>query len=250
MIADALPAISGPSILCLQAGNVNSGAFDPAPAIIPAAHAAGAWVHVDGAFGLWASAAPRLAHLAAGLGEADSWATDAHKWLNVPYDSGVAFVRNAKDLEGAMSVQGAAYLPTTDEREPARYTPEFSRRARGIEIWAALRSLGRTGLADLIQSSSADTLRALRARVERPVYEILNDVVLNQVRWVIFETTPRPEASNRRGTRRETPAGVAEPSMARQSMRDANQRFLVGHDSGRCGAEPGGDNQRGQVREG
>jgi glutamate/tyrosine decarboxylase-like PLP-dependent enzyme len=180
MRADAVPPISGPTILCIQAGNVNSGAFDPAPAIIPAVHAAGAWVHVDGAFGLWAAADPSRAHLVAGVGEADSWATDAHKWLNVPYDSGVAFVRNAADLEGAMSVQGAAYLPTTDQREPARYTPEFSRRGRGIEIWAALRSLGRSGLADLIDRCCRHAER-FAAGLSQAGYEILNEVVLNQV---------------------------------------------------------------------
>jgi glutamate/tyrosine decarboxylase-like PLP-dependent enzyme len=180
MRADAVPPISGPTILCLQAGNVNSGAFDPAPAIIPVAHAAGAWVHVDGAFGLWAAVDPRHAQLAAGLREADSWATDAHKWLNVPYDCGIAFVREAKDLEGAMSVQGAAYLPTTDEREPARYTPEFSRRARGVEVWAALRSLGRNGLADLIDRCCRYAERFAEG-LDKAGYEILNEVVLNQV---------------------------------------------------------------------
>ncbi len=180
MRADAVPPIAGPTILCLQAGNVNSGAFDPALSIIPAARAAGAWVHVDGAFGIWAAADPRRVHLVAGLGEADSWATDAHKWLNVPYDCGVAFVRNAKDLEGAMAAQGAAYLPTTDEREPARYTPEFSRRGRGIEVWAALRSLGRSGLADLIDRCCRYAER-FAAGLGDAGYEILNEVALNQV---------------------------------------------------------------------
>jgi glutamate/tyrosine decarboxylase-like PLP-dependent enzyme len=180
MRAVALPPISGPTILCLQAGNVNSGAFDPAPAIIPTAHAAAAWVHVDGAFGIWAAANPRHAHLVAGVRDADSWATDAHKWLNVPYDCGVALVRKPEDLEGAMAVQGAAYLPVTDEREPARYTPEFSRRGRGIEIWAALRSLGRDGLADLIDRCCRYAER-FAAGLNDAGYEILNEVVLNQV---------------------------------------------------------------------
>ncbi|MGH2347724.1 MAG: pyridoxal phosphate-dependent decarboxylase family protein, partial [Chloroflexota bacterium] len=139
-----------------------------------------AWVHVDGAFGIWAAADPRHAHLVAGLGEADSWATDAHKWLNVPYDSGLAFVKDGEALAGAMSGQGAAYLPMTGEREPARYTPEMSRRGRGIELWAALRSLGRNGLADLIDRCCRHAER-FAAGLGAAGYEILNEVVLNQV---------------------------------------------------------------------
>jgi len=177
--AEALPALAGPTLVCAQAGNVNTGAFDPLPEIIAAAHAAGAWVHVDGAFGLWAAAAPARAHLAAGLAEADSLATDAHKWLNVPYDSGLAFVRDPEALRAAMAVS-AAYLPQGETREPAQFTPELSRRARGVEVWAALRSLGRQGVADLIERNCrqaarfADGLRAAGCRV-------LNEVVLNQV---------------------------------------------------------------------
>src|SRR5215510_4179558 len=179
MRADALPGLSGATIVCIQAGNVNTGAFDPAREICAAARDAGAWTHVDGAFGLWAAASPRLAHLIAGFAEADSWATDAHKWLNAPYDSGIAFVREAEHLRAAMTI-GAAYLIAGAEREPAHYTPDMSRRARGLEIWAALRSLGRVGLADLIEgccrhaSRFAEGLRAAG-------YEILNNVVLNQV---------------------------------------------------------------------
>ena len=150
MRADQLPQLRTPSIVCVQAGNVNTGAFDPVTEVCRRAHEAGAWVHVDGAFGMWAAASPRYAHLAEGCGEADSWATDAHKWLNVPYDSGLAFVRDPKDLQGAMSVQ-AAYLPQGDHREPSQYVPELSRRARGVDVWAALKSLGRSGLADLIE---------------------------------------------------------------------------------------------------
>lgn len=179
MRADALPRIAGPTIICLQAGNVNSGAFDPATEICRAAHASGAWVHVDAAFGLWAAAAPARAHLAHGIAQADSWATDAHKWLNVPYDSGIAFVRNAEHLRAAMSVN-AAYLVRGDKREPNQFTPEMSRRARGVEIWAALRFLGRSGLADLVDrmcryaTRFADGLRDAGC-------EILNEVNLNQV---------------------------------------------------------------------
>lgn len=180
MRAEAIPPIHGPSIVCAQAGNVNTGAFDPLEEICEAAHEAGAWVHVDGAFGLWAAAAPARAALTAGLERADSWATDAHKWLNVPYDSGLAFVRNAASLRAAMAIT-ADYLPTdTPHRNPSDYTPELSRRARGVEVWAALRQLGRQGVADLVERCCeharrfADGLRAAG-------YEVLNDVVLNQV---------------------------------------------------------------------
>jgi glutamate/tyrosine decarboxylase-like PLP-dependent enzyme len=179
MRPDALPQISGPAIICLQAGNVNTGAFDPAEEIISRAHQAGAWVHVDGAFGLWAAAAPRRAHLVAGVDGADSWATEAHKWLNVPYDSGLVFVREASHLRAAMAAR-AAYLMKGEQREPDEYVPELSRRARGVEVWAALRSLGKEGLAEMIErtcvhaSSFAEGFRAAG-------YQVLNDVVLNQV---------------------------------------------------------------------
>jgi glutamate/tyrosine decarboxylase-like PLP-dependent enzyme len=147
MQPEALPPLDERTIVCIQAGNVNTGAFDPAPAIVERAHAAGAWVHVDGAFGLWARAAPSLAPLAAGLEGASSWATDAHKWLNVPYDSGLVFCHDASALRASMRGPGAAYLKQSEAREPDQYVPEFSRRARGIEVWAALLSLGRSGLA-------------------------------------------------------------------------------------------------------
>jgi glutamate/tyrosine decarboxylase-like PLP-dependent enzyme len=179
MRADMLPNLSGPTIVCLQAGNVNTGAFDPAPEIIPRAKAANAWVHVDGAFGLWVAAAPCKAHLMAGYADADSWATDAHKYLNTPYDSGLAFVRSLDVLQGAMAVS-AAYLPSSSTRDPANFTPELSRRARGIEVWAALHTLGRSGLADLVERTcryAARFAEGLRAAG----YTILNEVVLNQV---------------------------------------------------------------------
>src|SRR6266550_729548 len=134
---DALPPLDDNTLVCLQAGNVNTGAFDPADKIIPQAKAAGAWVHVDGAFGLWAAAAPARAHLIRGFAAADSWAIDAHKWLNVPYDSGMVVVRDPRHLHAAMAVN-APYLVIGEAREPEHYTPEFSRRARGIEVWAAL----------------------------------------------------------------------------------------------------------------
>ncbi len=179
MRSDAFPALSGPTIVCIQAGNVNTGAFDPAKEIIAKAHAANAWVHVDGAFGLWAAAAPRRAHLVEGVAEADSWATDAHKWLNVPYDSGLAFVRDPENLRAAMALS-AAYLPQGDRREPSQFTPELSRRARGIEIWAALRSLGRSGLADMIEGNCRHATRFAEG-LRAAGYEILNEVILNQV---------------------------------------------------------------------
>ena len=179
MRADALPKIAAPAIVCMQAGNVNSGAFDPAEEICRAAHAAGAWVHVDGAFGLWAAAAPGRAHLARGLAEADSWATDAHKWLNVPYDSGIAFVREPRNLQAAMSIN-AAYLMRGEKREPYRFTPEMSRRARGVEVWAALRTLGRTGLSEMIERNCLLAARFAEG-LKAAGHEILNEVVLNQV---------------------------------------------------------------------
>jgi glutamate/tyrosine decarboxylase-like PLP-dependent enzyme len=179
MRAESFPEIAPPAIVCIQAGNVNTGAFDPAQRICALAHEVGAWVHVDGAFGLWAAASPQYAHLASGLDQADSWATDAHKWLNVPYDSGLAFVRDVRHLNRAMSLS-AAYLPQGAHREPSQYTPELSRRARGVEIWAALRSLGRSGLADLIERSCRHARRFAES-LRASGYEILNEVELNQV---------------------------------------------------------------------
>jgi len=179
MRADVFPDLSGPTIVCLQAGNVNTGAFDPAPEIIPKAKAAKAWVHVDGAFGLWAAAAPSKAHLMAGFAAADSWATDAHKYLNTPYDSGLAFVRSPDVLQAAMAVS-AAYLPASPTRDPANFTPELSRRARGIEVWAALHTLGRSGLADLVERTCRHAARFAEG-LRSAGYTILNEVVLNQV---------------------------------------------------------------------
>lgn len=191
MRADALPHWSAPAIVCIQAGNVNSGAFDPAERIIAAAQKAGAWVHVDGAFGLWAAASSKLRHLLKGFEAADSWAVDAHKWLNVPYDSGVAFVREPQHLQKAMAIN-ASYFEPGSKREPDQHTPEMSRRARGVEVWAALRTLGRAGLADLVER--ACRFAAFFAeRLQKAGCEILNEVVLNQV-LVAFgedETTRR-----------------------------------------------------------
>ena len=178
--AEEMPRLWGPTIVCLQAGNVNTGAFDPFEAICSLARQAGAWVHVDGAFGLWAAAVPELGQLAKGVEQADSWATDAHKWLNVPYDSGLALVRDADALRAAMSVT-ASYLPTaTEHRNPSDYTPEFSRRARGVDVWAALRWLGRQGVADMIARTCRHA-RTFAKELQSAGYQVLNDVVLNQV---------------------------------------------------------------------
>jgi len=179
MRADLIPDISGPTILCLQAGNVNSGAFDPAEAIIPYAQANGAWVHVDGAFGLWARASDEVATLAKDFGAADSWATDAHKWLNVPYDCGVAIVRAAESLRRAMSIRGS-YLLLSEHRDAIDVTPDSSRRARAIEVWAALKSLGRSGLAELIDRNVRQA-KWLADQLDKAGIEVLNDVVLNQI---------------------------------------------------------------------
>jgi glutamate/tyrosine decarboxylase-like PLP-dependent enzyme len=179
MRVDAFPSVDERTIVCVQAGNVNTGASDPIAQICALACAQGAWVHVDGAFGLWAAAAPARAHLVHGIEQADSWATDAHKWLNVPYDSGLVFTRDADALRNAMSI-GGAYLAQQEERVPYHYTPDFSRRARGVEVWAALRQLGRQGLADLIERTCGHA-RRFAAGLERAGHRVLNEVVLNQV---------------------------------------------------------------------
>ncbi len=192
MRADALPELTNSTLICTQAGNVNTGAFDPISQICDRARNAGAWIHVDGAFGLWAQVAPSRTHLSAGLEKADSWATDAHKWLNVPYDGGLAFVRDADALRGAMAIT-AEYLPTTSpHRNPSDFTPELSRRARGVEVWAALRSLGRSGLSELIERNCRQARRFAEG-FQAAGYRVLNDVVLNQVLVSFGE----PEATHR-----------------------------------------------------
>jgi glutamate/tyrosine decarboxylase-like PLP-dependent enzyme len=185
---DALAAALGeiptgePTLLCLQAGNLHSGAFDPFTAAIGLAHERGAWVHVDGAFGLWAAASPRLAHLVEGIAGADSWSTDAHKTLNVPYDCGIAVVADPRALRSAMGVRTSYLL--ADSSGPANSyerAPELSRRARGVPVWATLRSLGRTGVADLVDGLARQA-RAIAAGVaDIDGVEILNDVVYTQV---------------------------------------------------------------------
>ena len=180
-LREALADGDGPAVVALQAGNVHSGAFDPLADAIEVAHAAGAWVHIDGAFGLWAAAAPRLRHLTEGMAAADSWATDAHKTLNVPYDSGVAVVADPEVLHGSLA-QHAAYLAAyAGASDPEDRVPELSRRARGVPVYAALAQLGRAGVADLVQGF-ADAATAIADGLARiPGARVLNDVVYTQV---------------------------------------------------------------------
>lgn len=179
IIPEKLPELDDMTLLCLQAGNVNSGAVDPMQELCHMAGAAGAWVHVDGAFGLWGKATSKYSHLLEGVELADSWSTDAHKWLNVPYDSGLCIVREPENLVAAMAFT-AAYMSHAGPREPFHYTPELSRRARGMEIWAALRSLGRKGLSEMIERN-CDQARRLAEALSAGGVEILNEVVLNQI---------------------------------------------------------------------
>jgi glutamate/tyrosine decarboxylase-like PLP-dependent enzyme len=182
-LREAIAAGDGPAIVCAQAGNVNTGACDPLQEIADIAEQAEAWLHIDGAFGLWAAASPAHRQLVAGAERADSWAVDAHKWLNVPYDSGIAFCAHPEAQQAAMGVR-ASYLIQADPdgpREPLDWNPEFSRRARGFPIYAAIRSLGRSGIAELIDRSCAHARRFADALSEAPGVELLNEVVLNQV---------------------------------------------------------------------
>jgi len=169
-----------PTIVCAQAGNVNTGAFDPLREVCEAAHDRGAWVHVDGAFGLWAAAAPSLRHLTDGAEGADSWATDAHKWLNVPYDCGIVFCAHPDSHRTAMTLS-AAYLARTGSRDGVDWTAESSRRARVFPVWAALRSLGRAGVTDLVERCCAHARRFAAILATDREVALLNEVVLNQV---------------------------------------------------------------------
>ena len=179
----ALAADDSPTIVCAQAGEVNTGAFDAFEEVADAAAEHGAWLHVDGAFGLWAAASPRLRNLVHGVERADSWITDAHKWLNVPYDSALVLCRDTEAHRAAMTVS-ASYLIQDDARavrDQVDWVPEFSRRARGFAVYAALRSLGRSGLAELVERACACARRFADGIVELPGVELLNEVVLNQV---------------------------------------------------------------------
>jgi glutamate/tyrosine decarboxylase-like PLP-dependent enzyme len=184
----------GPTIVCLQAGNLHSGAFDAIAEIAAIAHQRAAWVHVDGAFGLWAAASPRMRALVPGLETADSWATDAHKTLNVPYDCGVSVVAQPEAVRAAMGIRGASYLMHhATEPDPFDVVPELSRRARGVPVWAALRSLGRSGVAALVDRlvGNAQALAAGISQIETA--QVLNDVVYTQV-CVSFGDDSRTEA--------------------------------------------------------
>jgi glutamate/tyrosine decarboxylase-like PLP-dependent enzyme len=193
-LRDALRSGEGPAIVCAQAGEVNTGAFDAFDEIADAAQEHGAWLHVDGAFGLWAAASPRLRALVQGVERADSWITDAHKWLNVPYDSALVLCADPEAHRGAMTVS-ASYLIQDDTRatrDQVDWVPEFSRRARGFAVYAALRSLGRSGLAELVEGCCACARRFADGIVELPGVELLNDVVLNQVLFR-FESDQRTD---------------------------------------------------------
>jgi glutamate/tyrosine decarboxylase-like PLP-dependent enzyme len=179
MLAEKIPAVTAPAIICTQAGNVNTGTFDPVEAICSKIRNENVWIHVDAAFGLWAAASNEKKYLVRGIELADSWATDAHKWLNAPYDSGVVFVRDKASLFAAMS-STAAYLPSDEMREPFQYVPEMSRQARAIPVWAALKSLGTKGVAALIDRNCRQAARFAEA-LTGAGFAVLNDVVLNQV---------------------------------------------------------------------
>jgi len=180
MLADEIPNISGPTIICLQAGDVNSGCFDRFDEIIDKVGSDDCWIHVDAAFGMWALVSEKFKHLTKGIEKADSWSIDAHKWLNVPYDSGVALVKNAEALRTAMSF-GASYLtPAPGRRRPTDYSPGLSSRARGVDIWMALATLGKSGIAEIVDRCCSHAKYAAE-KLSRAGFEILNDVVLNQV---------------------------------------------------------------------
>ena len=182
-LRETLDRLDGPIIVCAQAGNVNTGAFDPLPGIVEAVRSKpNAWLHVDGAFGLWAAAVPELRDLVVGLEGADSWTTDSHKWLNVPYDSGVVICRDPAAHHAAMTLGAAYYVETAGgERDNYNWVPESSRRARGFPVYAALKSLGRSGLATMIGGNAAIARRMADRLAEGPGVVILNEVVLNQV---------------------------------------------------------------------
>ena len=178
----AIGKTAGPKIVIAQAGQINTGSFDPFAEIVAIGKAHGAWVHVDGAFGLWARAAPSLKHLTAGIEGCDSWCTDGHKWLQVPYDSGFAIVRDRAIHQRAMT-QWSSYLPTIGQgdRVPSAFVPELSRRARGVPVWALIRTLGRQGIAELVARNCAQARRFAGRLAAEPGIRVLNDVVLNQL---------------------------------------------------------------------
>jgi glutamate/tyrosine decarboxylase-like PLP-dependent enzyme len=180
-LATALDGVTGPAIVCLSAGNVNTGAFDAFPEAVAAARTRDAWVHVDGAFGLWAAAAPSTRHLVEGMADADSWAVDAHKWLNVPYDCGLAIVADPEAHVSAMSADASYLIHAGQLPDQMDLVPEFSRRGRGFPVYAALRELGRSGVADLVERCCALARRFAARLASIPGAEVVNEVVLNQV---------------------------------------------------------------------
>lgn len=181
-LADEIGRHQGPKIVIAQAGQINTGAYDPFAEIVEIAHRAGAWVHVDGAFGLWARATGARKHLTAGIEGADSWVADGHKWLQVPYDSGFAIVRDREAHQRAMT-QWSSYLPTVaqGDRVPSAYVPELSRRARGMPVWAMLRTLGRAGVAELVERHCRLARRFADLLAAEPGIRIMNEVAINQV---------------------------------------------------------------------
>ena len=226
--------------MCAQAGDVNTGDVDPLAEIVAVAHAAGAWVHVDGAFGLWAAASPDRRHLLDGYAGADSWATDGHKWLNVPHDCGLAFVADPEPHRNAMVVS-AAYLRGSreGERDGSRWVPDFSRRGRGFAVYAALRSLGREGVAELVERCCALRAALRRGPRRRRAFEVLNDVVLNQVlvRFGDDDATTDAVVGRRAGRRHvlDEPDDVARPP------RHADLGLQLGDDDQRRGSLVRGD---------
>jgi glutamate/tyrosine decarboxylase-like PLP-dependent enzyme len=196
-LARAIAVGRGPTIVCAQAGEVNTGAFDPLAEVADACQDARAWLHVDGAFGIWAAVSPRLRHLVSGLERADSWTTDAHKWLNVPYDSGIVLCAHPESHRRAMTVQAEYLIQDQGERrvrDQVDWVPEFSRRARGFAVYAALRSLGRAGLVDLVERCCAQARRLADQIAELPGIRMINEVVLNQVLFR-FEDDERTDAA-------------------------------------------------------
>jgi glutamate/tyrosine decarboxylase-like PLP-dependent enzyme len=186
-VREILRSCSGPTIVCAQAGNVNSGSFDPLEEIARMSHESGAWLHIDGAFGLWANASPALRHLVRGAELADSWATDAHKWLNVPQDCGIVIVRDPASHRAAVATDAEYLIKTAgEERDPIDWVPDFSRRARGFAVYAAIRHLGRHGVASLVERCCRLAKLFSERLVASGRAELLNDVVLNQalVRFV------------------------------------------------------------------
>jgi glutamate/tyrosine decarboxylase-like PLP-dependent enzyme len=192
-LSAALASCNGPTIVCLAAGNLHSGAFDSFTECIALAHAAGAWVHVDGAFGLWAAASPSLRHLMAGCAGADSWATDAHKTLNTPYDCGIAIVRHPEALRSALGTSTSYLIADKGHSDPFETVPEFSRRARGVPVWAALRALGRSGVAELVDNLALRARQIADGVATIPGARVVNDVDYTQV-CVVFENDDRTRA--------------------------------------------------------